>query len=241
MRVSLPISTVGRRALLAQHLADGVAETQHEVGRDRRVADRAADSVGAEVGSAHGMVALPGLGAIIGRPGAAACQTASAATVAATSWTRTMRAPRSHREHGRDDAGGVEPGALGRRCVRPAAWRRRPLAAPASTCATSRRAAARRVASSSRWRASISRFCAAVLPKPMPGSTTMRSRSIAADGHGVDPLPQEGRRPRRRRRRSWSGSASSAAFRACASGRRRSSGARQPPRARPALAAQRCR
>ena len=79
---------------LTQHLADGVAEAQHEVGRDRRVADRAADAVGAEVGSAHGMVPLPGR-RDYRAAGAAACQTASAATVAATSWTRTMLAPRS--------------------------------------------------------------------------------------------------------------------------------------------------
>ena len=139
-------------------------------------------------------------------------------------------APRAaRRRRWRPRAGRARPA-----CVRPAG-RVEPVTAPASTCATSRPAAARRARAARAGARSSARLCAGVLPKPMPGSRTMRSRAMPARGRGVDRARAGTRRPRRRRRRSRAGSASSAACRACASGRRRSSGARRRPRARPAL------
>ena len=44
-----------------QHTPDRVAEAQHEIGRDRRLADRAADAVGTKVSSAHVAVSSKGL------------------------------------------------------------------------------------------------------------------------------------------------------------------------------------
>ena len=51
--MSLPMITIGlrhsRRLVRLRALAVGVAEAQHEVGRDRALADAAADAVGAEI------------------------------------------------------------------------------------------------------------------------------------------------------------------------------------------------
>ena len=153
----------------------------------------------------------------------ARCQTVSASTVAAHVVHAHDARAALHREQRRRDAGRQ---AL---ADRPAGDARR-----ATTCATSRPAAGSPAASSSRWRASSAKFCATVLPKPMPGSThdalggrrrAPQQRRALAPGRRA---PRPPRRPRSRRR-----AASSAARRACASGRRRRPGARPRPRRAP--------
>ena len=53
MRVSLPITTIGEAPVLAalgdQYTAQGVAQAQHEVGRDHALADPATDAISTEV------------------------------------------------------------------------------------------------------------------------------------------------------------------------------------------------
>ena len=84
----------------------------------------------------------------------------------------------------------ASPAALA--CGRPARCPRRRRAGPASTCATSRRGVGTPRASSSCWRDRSSRFCAGVLPKPIPG------RRRCAPARRRPPRP---RRPARRGRR----------------------------------------
>ena len=159
------------------------------------------------------------IAAIIRAP-PAACQTVSASTVAATSCTRTMRAPALHREQRRGDAGGSSALAADRR-------RGRSDAAAASVDLRDQPASSGTPsASSSRWRRSSSRLCVdASCRSRCPGRATMRSRATPARLDRVDPLAQEGADlgdhvvvvrlgcciDARRRR-------------ACASGRRRSAG-----------------
>lgn len=69
-----------------QHPAGGIAQTQREGGVDHRAADFAAHAVGTKI------FALTHVGTA---PCSAACHTFSASTVAATSCTRTMAAPRA--------------------------------------------------------------------------------------------------------------------------------------------------
>ena len=64
MRVSLPMSTRGGRRVRApsadgEHAAGRPAELQHELGRDRRLADAAADAVGTEIVALHERVIVP--------------------------------------------------------------------------------------------------------------------------------------------------------------------------------------
>jgi hypothetical protein len=58
MRVSLPIRTVGTGAAAAfgQHLAGGIAEAHHEIGRDRRFAHEAANTIRTEIFACHSVL-----------------------------------------------------------------------------------------------------------------------------------------------------------------------------------------
>ena len=207
--MSLPISTVGRALALAQHLADGMAEAQHEVGRDRRLADRAADAVGAEIGSAHGVVSVRRESARLSAAGVAARQTVSAATVAATSWTRTMRAPRCTAStaaatlaaSSRARSAGVARGrvdrcrhARQRRLARPADQQRHAERQQLALARQQREVVRQRLAEAD---AGIERRCARA---SMPGASQRVDRARAGTP-----------RPRRRRRRSRARPASIAA------------------------------
>src|SRR5258706_348873 len=189
-----------------QHRSRRVAETHHEVRRDRHFSDFAAHPVGAEVSPAHLPVSQqflvelspgpalpahtadpwtnpsPGALAVIGRcyrisglrsmPAFAAdstpASTASASRVAATSCTRTMRAPFCT--------------AIIAAATLPA---RRSLAGrPVNVPIIDLRDTPARMGnpsdaytSSRRSRATL---CSSVLPKPNPGSSTMRSRATPA-------------------------------------------------------------
>ena len=213
-----------RRRSRLQHAAHGMAQAQHEVGRDRRLADRAADAVGAEIFSAHRHV-------VSARCDRRAChcghrprrrQTFSASTVAATSCTRTMRAPRCTAASA---AATLAASALAHRPAGERAERR--LARPAHQ----QRLAQRQQLALAR---AAARGCAPrVLPKPKPGSSTMRSRRDAGRAQRRARARAGSRAPRPPRRRSRARPAWCAARPACASGTRRSSGARPPPPARP--------
>ena len=162
------------------------------------------------------------------------------ATVAATSWTRTMRAPRwTARTAATTLAASSRACSVGDRPAGAFA------ASPARRASVDLRDQPTRSgtpsASNASWRASSSRFWSGVLPKPMPGSTTMRSRSMPAACGRVDPLAQE--------RGDLGGDvvvdaprpASIAACRACASGRRRSRVRRDELDRARAFATRRCR
>ena len=149
---------------------------------------------------------------------------------AATSWTRTMRAPRCDREHGGDDAGRLEPRLLGRRS--PGRRLRRHAGE-----ARQRRLA--RPADEQRHAEREQRFLA------RQQLEVLRRRLAEADARiDDDALAPDPRRLRRRdalaqERRDLAddvvvarlGAASIAACRACASGRRRSRRAPRPARA----------
>ena len=223
MRVSLPISTVGRASLRLQHAAHGVAQPQHEVGRDRGLADRAADAVGAEIGSAH--VVHPPCRSIhlsAGRQPARIASTFSASTVAATSCTRTMRAPRC-------TAASAAATLAARRSPtgRPVMRAQRRLARPAQPAAASPAPAVRAGARSS------ARLCAARLAEADAG---VEHDALAAPRRAAQRCARAragSRAPRRPRRRSPGALCIVPARRACASGRRRSAGAPPPPASAP--------
>ena len=85
------------RRVGGEHAARGLAELQHEVGRDRRLADRAADAVGAEIASCSSVSTVAARLSCSAPRSTGARHTFSASTVARTSCTRTMRAPRCDR------------------------------------------------------------------------------------------------------------------------------------------------
>ena len=178
-----------------QHLADRVAQAQHEVGRDRRRADRAADAVGAEIGSAHGVaMGLLSAPAIIGAAIGRGTRRPAPSTVAATSCTRTMRAPRSTASERGGDAGGSTRALAGERSAgacdtgEPASVDLRDQPASSGTPSASQLLAGAPAARGS---------APALLPKPMPGSS---DDAVARDAGGA----------RRRRRRSRRKAATSA-------------------------------
>src|SRR5579864_1483269 len=164
--------TLAARAIgFRERAARRPAELQDQLRRDRRFADAAAHAVRAEIAawprwvvlhcSVRGGLSEAGQGSI-------AFQTASASRVSRTSWTRTIRAPRSTAA----SAAAILPASLSptsRPVIDPIVDFRE---SPARTGWPS-------VVISSRWRKS-SRLCATDLPKPKPGSTTIRSAPIPA-------------------------------------------------------------
>ena len=233
--MSLPISTVALGDVAAQHAADRVAQAQHEVGGDGGGADRAADAVGAEIGSAHGEVSVGSCavpvagcrrrGRFTGSQGAPDLQRVHGlGHVVHAHDGRALLHGGQRRRHAGGDALAHRPaGELAqRRLARPAQQQRTTqleqpplLHAPAPDCAP----------------ASCRSRC--------PGSSAMRSRAMpaasAASRRAARKAAHVARR--RRRRRSAAPPASSRARPACASGRRPPSGARPPRPARRAPAA----
>ena len=168
-----------------QHAADGMAQAQHEVGRDRRlptvprmpsvpkyvllmVSSAAVWSVGRSAAPAR----LPDRQRIDRRGDIVHAHDARAAL---------------HRQQRRRDAGRQRARSTGAG---------RSSCAAASTCATSRPAAAGRARAARAGARSSSRLCSGVLPKPMPGSRTMRSRAMPAPSHRVDRARAGTRAPR---------------------------------------------
>ncbi|MCY1535435.1 hypothetical protein D9M68_708410 [compost metagenome] len=94
--------------LARQHAASRIAQPQGELGVDHRTANLTAHAISAEIlASNHEVIA----------PCSAACHTFSASTVAATSCTRTMEAPRATQA----SAAAMLPGSLSF-TGRPVAW-----------------------------------------------------------------------------------------------------------------------
>ena len=105
-------------------------------------------------------------------------QTVSASTVAATSCTRTMRAPRCDRRQRRRDAGGQPlAGRAGRSSAPSVDLRDQPTSS--GTPEREQLVAGAR---------SSSRLCAGVLPKPMPGSSDDALAADAGRLRRADPL-----------------------------------------------------
>ncbi len=153
-----------RRPLVAapapgDDLAGREPEPKHELRRDRRLADPAPDPVGAEILAAH---PLP----------STAASTASASRVAATSCTRTILAPRCTASIAAATLAARRSSA-GRPVMRPRLDFRDQPASTGNPSAAISPSRARRV-----------RLCATVLPKPKPGSTTIRSRANAGRDAG---------------------------------------------------------
>ena len=233
MRVSLPISTVGRALAAAQHAADGVAQAQHEVGRDRRLADRAADAVGAEVGSAHGVGSCARGRRDYRRRGVGRSPDRQRVDRRRDVVHAHDARAALHRDDRGGDARGLEPRALAGVRWRPASStpvdaRQRRLARPADEQRHAEARAARR------WRAAA-RGCA-------PASCRSRCRDRATMRSRATPARASPRRSRSRRNARDLGDdvvvVGSALHRsrhrrACASGRRRSADARRPPSSAP--------
>ena len=231
MRVSLPISTVGRALARLQHAADGVAEAQHEVGRDRRLAHRAADAVGAEVGSAHrGRARSQGGRILAPRSRPAASQTFERVDRGRDIVHAHDARAALHRGQRRGHAGrpGARPtGAAGQRAERG-------LARPAHQ---QRPAERQQLALPAQQLEVVLDALAEADARVEHDALGARCRRAAARQRA-----RAGRRPPRRpRRRSAAAAASSPGRRACASGRRRSGGCAATASSAPGAAARACR
>src|SRR6266513_1920201 len=140
------------RPLPRQHLARGIAEPQHEVGGHRALAHRAAHAVGAEIIPAHALWY--------------ASQTPMTSRVSRTSCTRSIFAPLCSASK-----------AIARL---PAS--RSSTGLPVSLPSVDLRDTPARIGSSESSRRCLrrTRLWSGLLPKPKPGSTTMRSAAMPA-------------------------------------------------------------